>query len=991
MDTTSPAVKSILLIITIVVVIGLFTGLTNPVVRVLLGFAEESTLDDGTKEKYNYLRDINIENINSINALLFSINSIAHYDTNLKTGSEKEKFLKTMFSDDRERVFGNQKVKYTYSNIETIFFEKEDSKELIAQKLIDYSVKCFFIFEDNGQKRTRCFQFDTTDLTATGISETFLVEQAQSYKDSGYCDDKCKEKVDEIFLGKFFDKFDLATSVSTGKELYLCVEPKVMHASHPFADKVFITDKLSHHACNSDDKVENVIGFKVLNFNMKQDIGPITDIKKFVQGYKPNIFYYEVADERITDDFSANIFEFNAGEVIAWELLFFVIFDAFPMGRQIRQATGAHLVLKQAVKEGFEEAAEREGRRILQEAGEAAVGKKSLKQIYSTFKEKLTQMIGGIKKVPREILERIFVRGLGKVTNKEIAVYTKKYMREEVQTVAQKTVKEIVEKGSEDIGGEVIQKISQRYSSRLSEIVQEIMTNPKYYDASKRELSDVGKQQIDTLFKSVDYGDLASGLTPGQMKTVIGTFKSLDDTYKNHLGKTFFSKVGYLVKRQSRIFGKFMQKMDTILLRKMSKDEQELFLKQLFEEDAEAFFKGVSNKDMQRFLANQKFSFDEIDELVGKENIETILRNIDDTGLEIVSSNAKAATIERSLKSEFAKRGGLNPFQRKKYVILATIWALSSLNENDADIFHPVGVNSFGYKQSLSTPVIFDEILRTEWDYSTSQGKIDFNKYFKYYANSVILGKTEREEKIDPETGIDYEAELYQSEKYTGTIPQIYNYFISLAKDKRRFWFDQPPERFYLIAPCNADLNVRLTQIECFSKPNEANSGINTPIGQFFDKAAKFETGTFNHILDRKVEHFDGQNSMLYQVDENGDIIKICDPQNFFESISPFDNPYTPTTIEIDPILDRSIDMNYCFEGIDDSQLVAKGVFHFGFPMLGYAVGSTIPGPGTFIGGFIGSAFGSIMYELILTGAINPLGVDIVGERWHWPYHDSKE
>ena len=63
MSTTTPAIKAILMLVTTVVVIGIFTGLSNPVVQVLLGFADEATLDDGTKEKYSYLKDINEENI----------------------------------------------------------------------------------------------------------------------------------------------------------------------------------------------------------------------------------------------------------------------------------------------------------------------------------------------------------------------------------------------------------------------------------------------------------------------------------------------------------------------------------------------------------------------------------------------------------------------------------------------------------------------------------------------------------------------------------------------------------------------------------------------------------------------------------------------------------------------------------------------------------------------------------------------------------------
>jgi hypothetical protein len=1009
MSTTTPAIKAILMLVTIVVVIGIFTGLSNPVVQVLLGFADEATLDDGTKEKYSYLKDINEENINSINALLFSVNAIAHYDTNLKTDTQKEAFLLTMFGQNQERVFGNQVVKYIFFNIEPVQIEKKDSIDVATRKIIDYATRCYYIFEDNGKERSRCYALDMSqaDFETNKITEQHIEEQAELYMDSGNCDDTCKETVNLLFLKTNGLRFDMSITGSMKKqEYYFCAEPGGLHANHLWTPRVYLVDSINHHSCDIKDKNKEAIGFKVTNFNMEQDVGDISNVKSFLFGYKPSILYYEVADKSITQDFEADIYRTSlaeiAGEAIFYESIFFLIFDAVPFGGTMAEAVGK-VVMKEIVGETAEAAGKVFFKKFISELVQEIGGEKNLvsvikafKKVYSKSMEEVSQRMGveGAQAGFREFMQLVIRNEL---LHETVEKHGKAYVRQQYGEVIEEMVQKNLGDNIDNLGHEAYEAYIKNTGDYLQLGLLDIVDQPGMYKNGK--LTEQGVEALEKrLNQNLDHMISEFDLASIKNLDTHANLRMLNQELAQEMQGFSFKKLTKFAKRQSKILSKMSLKVNKIIAG-ASSEEKEQILKEMMEGNVEARFGSMIDnpKDLRKFITSNKKSFGELQELYGEKTFDDMLKYVDES---VLSNHRYWSTVDRELMTQAKQAGAVkwwplsvpnpvtalkNKNYRRANTLMLGMFLLSAKEVSDAEIFHPIGINSFGYKTTLSTPAIFDDYLRNNWHYETAQGRKDYNEYFKYYGNSIIPGRTDREEDIDEETGIDYKQELYLSEKYTGTIPNISRYFVSLVKDKRKVWSDQHPERFYLVAPCKADINVKISQAKCFGNERESSEG-------FFAKEAIYETGRFNSLLDTRVEHFDGDNAMLYKVDENGDFIKLCDPRiDLAElSLNPFKTMYTPTAIEIDPIIDPTQEMNYCYEGKDWKQSTYWTTLNLGAPLLvggigaagcGLATGGAFAMPCYYVGQLIGGIGGSIAYQVLDANT---------GTKWHWPYHSSE-
>jgi hypothetical protein len=360
--------------------------------------------------------------------------------------------------------------------------------------------------------------------------------------------------------------------------------------------------------------------------------------------------------------------------------------------------------------------------------------------------------------------------------------------------------------------------------------------------------------------------------------------------------------------------------------------------------------------------------------------------------------------LERSFRKQLDEKGiSANPYANKRfYLFLAAAWMVNSKMESDSEMFHAVGTNAFGYKNAISTPAVFDDTLREDWSFDDSREREDtYYDFFEHFGGSSTKPqKSDKDEEAE-----DYKTQLYQSERYTGTIPELEHYFVALTKDKFRFWWDQRPERFYLVAPCKADVDVKVTKIECYGEPLSYEKS-KSKWNSFFGNEAKYETGTKNELLSGSDEYPDGivpdfydksasgEETMLYSLDENGELIKDCQTNMgayFKEKINPFDSPYTPTTIEINPILDKRQDPNYCYAGYDFEETKMYLAFNVALPMTTSLVGGAACSAATLgtaapicfaLGGYVGSIAGGLAYEAIEAGYL--------GGRVHWPYHTQE-
>ncbi len=1018
----SVAVKAILVLMTIVAVISLTVTLTNPAVRVLLGFADEASLDDHTKDEYIYSREINKETINSINALLFSINTIAHYDTNLKSQSERERFLDKMFSDEQERKFGSQTVKYTFSNVETVFVE-DYSTDSGKAEVIDSLLRCYYMFEDNGKKKTRCFEIDI-------IGGSFNVDELASYKDeykTKYCsgDENCVEIIDLLFKN---NAKRVETDGSVGNNFYICAEAGSSHISHVFTDRIYLTTDLTHHSCKKDETADDTLGMKITDFYMQQDVGPIGTPEKFVKGYKPNVFYYEQMNRALAEDWEADIYDWNlkdVGGVIFWETLFFALFDAIPMGKSIAKGIGTAIV-KEAGGEVTEEAVEKASKEaiqgLFQKMKSAFSESTGLLDMFKKFKgvvdEDILSVAKKTVKVPFNSLADIFkILKPQQITRETVEFFGPTYMRKFVVSnfdeLAEKfgveTLEEVYEKLSKELVEAGMEEIQEKQLKLWSDILAEVLTDPKLISGGQvtdegwrvaRELFDEGSEKM---VREV-FGESIDETTEQALKGLASeSSEEITSGITKGLSINAFRRY---VKRQTLILNYMAGNIEK--LKSLAKSSDDALYKELFDKPNLQFGSMLeSSKDLRKFLDANQIQLESLQKLYGQEALKDIYDEpLEDvfqrTGTEVTENQKFWIEVDNYVMSEFRKRGGFNPVWRgvkdknyRRYVVfLIGVYAVSAKEQSDDEMFHPIGVNSFGFKTSISTPAIFDDYLREDWDYPSD--KKEYEDYFLHYAGSIIPdGKeaTESEEVEEP----SYEEQLYVTEKYTGTIPEIYRYFVYLSKDKRRFWFDQSPERFYLVAPCKADVNVKLAHAKCYGKPNDYKEGVNVPIlGNLFSKDAVYVTSTTrdNPVLDEEIGPFDGSNNMLYRVDENGGIIKECYQGVGDQLKSVFSREgdvYTPLSIEVNPILDRSLDPNYCYAGMDGTQTVAWVSLNMAAPMVsgailgagcGIATGGTFAMPCYYIGSYIGGIAGSLAYQAMETGHL--------GGKFKYPYHNTR-
>ncbi|MBT6820800.1 hypothetical protein HOA56_00090 [archaeon] len=230
--------------------------------------------------------------------------------------------------------------------------------------------------------------------------------------------------------------------------------------------------------------------------------------------------------------------------------------------------------------------------------------------------------------------------------------------------------------------------------------------------------------------------------------------------------------------------------------------------------------------------------------------------------------------------------------------------------------------------------------------------------------------------------------QIYNSKKYNGLLPEVEEYFLALQGDQH-YWIDQSIKRFHIVSPCKADMMVKVTQCECYGGPEDP---IDVSIGpiNLIDQNGKYETGKYNPTLDEIIPHFDGKNPSLYSINpDTGAIIKECIPPNIFEKIAPWaQNTYKPLCIEINPVLDKNQQDNYCYKGTTPPGLIPLDIaLRWVLPVTCFGA-TAATGPGAILATAACDVVGELTYSTIENKCTHwPIhGMDPKGENEFWNF-----
>jgi len=312
----------------------------------------------------------------------------------------------------------------------------------------------------------------------------------------------------------------------------------------------------------------------------------------------------------------------------------------------------------------------------------------------------------------------------------------------------------------------------------------------------------------------------------------------------------------------------------------------------------------------------------------------------------------------------------LNPIQKKRHLVAAAA-ALGALKIADMnEKFVSVGTNAIGLKIPYGGKA-FKE-FETGVDYNLINKHLESKK-----PKSRIKLTPDEESRFKKHEGrVEEILQNFGQPGYQGTLPELNRYWMSLTRDKLWYWFEQDPIRFHLVSPCKADILIKVSNCECIGKPIKDTIGTSESwIGALFENQGVYETGKSDNQLFEQfpdvypngvLPHFDGQDPSLFTLDENGNPIKQCNPSGEWSTLG--ERPYKVKCIKFNPILDESVDPNYCYHGLSPLMSIANGLLNYALP-IGSALACLGGGPvGSAMCGAIGGATGSLTYAFLSTG-----------------------
>ncbi|MBN1501910.1 hypothetical protein JW930_00060 [Candidatus Woesearchaeota archaeon] len=966
--------KLVNLILAIAVIFGsvYFMGQTLwPSFKAFMGVSDPSVFDSSI-ERYSEMGAEHAEAMDSINALLYAINVLAWADesgySETVPGTTDEREYIGQYSE-LERTFGDKIVKATAIDSETVGLRGSTTQ--VAYELAKLIVECRYIYEDLGYSNTRCFTVDTNGLQGH-ITETELIDGIHAYKDSAECEGNCEWTCDELtgegwFLWNIFNAKNLRIEINGGDyrdTVSSEVTPLRLCADTHGLDEIMITD--NSQLCHTPYE-QLVLGFKIENFNLPQEVIyegghlPVVSqiaytIDSWLRGFgdPKYVIYYGVFPEGEEEYWGL------AGYQIAWASILIgegiglgIDLLTFGFGRFFSRGAGraATAVAQQAVEET--------GQRVITETvqeGTEQVIKQSFKETIGEFFERIWSRTG----------RRLFTKS---VTRAGLHDAAGEAAEEGVQRIVRRAC---VETGVENVD-EVVDAARGLYRDAahasldfLDEVEDPIREG--FVDASGR-LTREGRERA--LTRMTDYFDDALVHDPvlrGTLQDALGqNFDRVIVNLQREITDGFLSRIGRLSRIQMffRRARRGMLTLAQVFDPELPQDQLERAVRG-FMDDGLDHLRYMHDQDLIRFMANQQPAIDlfmdrgsgefirDATEGILIDNVDDFSRAFDDgirnalreqsvdTFIDLPARYTRVITGERMLRISKGIYGfatprilPTNPRAVRRLALWTTAYYLVSRVESMHAKFVPVGPNAIGFRTPYDATVIYDDTYTRELDLETQE---DYLNFFRHYADYYYWeraraeeGLTEEEEEGGEESQ-EVSAPPREYQYYYGLLPLVDKYYIALIKDMHddilgTGWrpFDQLPQRFHLVSPCKADILMKVSRCECVQRDEPQNN--------------IYLTGK-HYVLNDGTEIFYDPNPdpneppFTYRLDEENQPYKECFHPDWF----PLDDyKVNVKCIQINPVMDQTLDPNYCYHGSNPGHETMKfltTVVEFAVPVV---------------------------------------------------------
>lgn len=994
---------------------SLLFGEETNLVRVMLGLGNISAFDKGIVERYNVTQQMNVDAINSVDALLYATNSLAVFDTHPDERKKPKDY------SEYERDFGQAKIKYTLKDSRIIY--PSGTKEEIKRIIVKNIIACEKIFKDKVYDNSKCFAIDTSKFGDVEITSEDIKEEFDNYYNDSECDQKCKNYIFDLAGYYGYNPLNWVFNPTnwdwdSGLVLKKGIPEVGICGDNAAVNEIHITT--SKENCPTPPN-SLTFGFAIEDFNLPQKISYsesafVYGVEQWLNAYgdPEYILYYEKFPEGEEEYWKAGAYNIAVGTILTVEGIFLLIdvgtFGIFKLGRWVLAPLKAVLVppLGRLIKLTINP--------LLKAAkgGISRLTPRLLRTTYSGMKKGLSGVLKALK-TAKKLLAKAAAYPFRKLMARQL---TKEMAEEAVVRTARKTVEGVLKrrlgiKAFNELSEEMIERITQQYIRAfkntkifLTESGEELIEKiTKKLTKNARSILD---GEFDMLFKEIDISSAVESSkkvwkAAGYDEATINSLRrnleknlknqnALVRKLKNQIGEDGLEKILFSMKNDvAEVTGEAALRTPTRMIVQryksaarasdrlratiavdLTKEERQEVIEKILKEGVSALdnmnprdaSKFIIHTDTQRVVNGIFKNGDIVLDIAGKKFTAAQKAAATEAFDEAVKDLAIYETVKPAImieRSFGAMTSWLNPIQKKRHIVAVAAAIAAIKIESMNAKFVSSGTNAFGLKRPYASPIDYDEMEHVK----NEKQREDFFEHF---------GKP----------------------GYQGMIPEANRYWMSLTRDRSWWWFSQEPTRFHLVSPCKADILMRVSTCTCIGTPIPDTVGTSESwIKALFENQGVYETGKRdNQLLEQYPniypngiqEHFDKTDSYegnpsLFTLDENGYPIKQCNPSGKWFTFG--EEPYPVKCIKFDPILDESTDPNYCYHGLSPGMDIAYVGLNFGFP-IGLAIAGTascVPPPLTpvapicgALGGAIGGATGALTYAWLNTDH-------------QWPHH----